>query len=59
MHRQKPDLFATLKCDESSHFLSIVFVPQDQVAEYKEKYGDKLNIWFEDELEGDLKCSKT
>ncbi len=50
MHCQKPDLFATLKCDELSNSTIIVFVPQDQVSEYKEKYGDKLDILFEDEV---------
>lgn len=43
---QNPGTIATLDID-GSRFKQMVFIPKGQEEEYKQKYGDKLTIWFE------------
>lgn len=46
--QKRPDWLATLKTDHP-HALQMIFIPYDELEAYKEKYGDRLNVWFEEE----------
>lgn len=48
--REKPDYMATLRNDDGKPFAQILFIPQDQVEEYKAKYGDRLEIWWHEDV---------
>ena len=41
--QKKPDILATVGMENG--FNAMVIIPQDELEEYKEKFGEHLNIW--------------
>ena len=41
--QKKPDILATVR--QENGLLAMAVIPQDELEVYKEKFGDRLNVW--------------
>lgn len=48
LQSKNPDLIGTVRLDDG--FLHMILIPPGDVSKYKKYYGNKLDIWFEDEF---------
>ena len=41
--QKKPDILATVRQENGLH--AMIVIPQDELEVYKEKFGERLNVW--------------